>query len=375
MRKDVEEHNNTFNNHHTQLLLQKYLVTSNELVGTKQELFETKEDLAETKQEFVKTKEEFVKTKEELAETKEELVKTKEEFAETKQELVANTVGIIAKELIETKEELKRTQQSMKKITDDELCATKQNLNKLQEEFETSKKTINSLEQKLIKNNADKANMKERMVKQFHTCFCAIEKSVNTIAENVVLKQSESPLLAILNASNYKQYVENLRIEPIELNGHTYKFTEFNKMLNTPLEERPLRLSYQERLQIVLESMKLGDIYAESERVCYFKLQFNHPIDSFFVSTGNVKELQRECRSNVLFGNDTLSLFKFKNNKYELYHQIKGYFDPSKSSMYIYDKIIEDEKLRISYQYCHTNIDFTKYKCATNEILFQLVKE
>ena len=92
MRQDLKEHDTIYNDRHTELLLHKYLATSNELVHTKKELEETKLTISKTNKELSKTKEELKRMKRPMTTNKlhtenENLVKSPNESKDKKHEV------------------------------------------------------------------------------------------------------------------------------------------------------------------------------------------------------------------------------------------------------------------------------------------------
>ena len=172
-------------------------------------------------------------------------------------------------------------------VINDDLQTTKRYLVKSNNELEESKKTIKTMDEKLMKSIKEKNEMEERIDKLFQTPFHMIKKSTNPnkIAKTLPLKPTFENLLPLLK--------NNYRNGTIELNGQVYEFVGVSRIL----EEKSCS-SYKKRLEIILESMEIAQIYSVNDRECYFKLKFNDR-DKFYVSNGNVKEIAKEYITNI----------------------------------------------------------------------------
>ena len=73
MRQHLDEHNTKFNNFHTELLLNKYHLTNNELELTKQDLRKTNLELQRTNKDLKNTNLQLQKTKKALEESNEKI--------------------------------------------------------------------------------------------------------------------------------------------------------------------------------------------------------------------------------------------------------------------------------------------------------------
>ena len=139
-------------------------------------------------------------------------------------------------------------------------------------------------------------------------------------------------------------------------------------MLEVLLKEKSCS-SYKKRLEIILESMEIGQTYPVSNKECYFKLGFTQQ-SKVYVSNANVKEKGEGYGCTI--ANDKFTIIPFGETS-SLFYQIEGYVNAT-SFMYIYSNNKEDEKLLIEYEKDNA-IDFNKYANKSNEILFQLVKK
>jgi len=136
-------------------------------------------------------------------------------------------------------------------------------------------------------------------------------------------------------------------------------------------------LSYEERLEVVLKSMKVGEIYQLNDQECYFKLQFIlfDRCDQFYYGSGNIKNLQTAYKKYLVFANDTLALFQIEKNFFFKYQIDENY---KMSSLYVYNSKNENEKYEQVHEYQQKqltghDINFDDYKSKSNEILFKIV--
>jgi len=129
-------------------------------------------------------------------------------------------------------------------------------------------------------------------------------------------------------------------------------------------------LSYEERLEVVLKSMKTGEIYQLNDKECYFKLQFilfDH-CDQFHYHTDNIKEMQTTYEEYIVFSNDTLALLEFEEYSCLAYQTDEN----DVSSLHIYNSKNENEEFLIEEDELRIN-NFNNYKSKSNEILFKIV--
>ena len=241
MRQHLDEHNTIFNNFHTELLLNNYQLTNNELESTKQSLQKTKQELQKTNLELQKTNEDLKNTNLELQETKEAL--------------------------------------------------------------EESNEKINALDEKLIKCIGEKNEFEEKMMKmknietlQLQKCFTSIEESITVRDHEIKPIGTFETLLPLLDENDYLIHCKQAKEKHTpEYNGQQYNFIS--------QQHNNIALSYEERMGNLLQSMDVGHVYHVNEKECYFKLKIKKNVDEnyyLYFDFHNVRSIQQSWRNNLV---------------------------------------------------------------------------
>jgi len=187
-------------------------------------------------------------------------------------------------------------------------------------------------------------------------------------------------LLPLLNEDEYKKYVQNLPIkrveqveqmETIEHNEHKYEFNELNNLMKTTI---PIQMTFEQRMENLLESMVEGELYRSNKEI-YFKLQCNHNqiklLRVFFYN--GVKKLQNNYDKTyqLLHGNEHLVTL-CKNASLYLHLDIEG-INESNSSIFIYQTKQKLEKVKLKWNSEQT-FNWNDYNNGENYILFLLAR-
>ena len=336
----MDEHTNSFNNVHTQLLLQMQnnsnikdikndlRSTQNELISTKSELISTKGNLAETKTELETSKRNQTATEEELKKAKTEL-----EISKRNQAAIKATLATTQNELLTTRLKFEQTMDQLRQSKED--LKTKEKQLKFQQE-----------------------NIQQQIEKGFMLNHQITEKFAKFYLEQ---NQNLNNLNSFHKALDIKP---TKPIMPIEINGTKLEFPNINALVQ----------SYEEKFQLLLNKMKNGQIYDVKNQQLIFKLCIPKNHQKLFISHQiNIASLPDHFPDKEVVMNDQLVLLDDNNcNGYGIILQIPNY-NNNNSKCYLFCKNTNGENFLLKYGDWNYNINYDDYKTESNEILFHII--